>query len=162
MSVSTIFASLGEQHASPHHCIFHLDGPFHELLADVWVLGTRDYAGVFATASVDNVRLWNTATGEELLRIQVPNLECHCCVFSVDGKAIITGVFFLQRIRWFKQPICSPCTHFFVASVRGVQVYMGWRFPSPSPTVNGMHALWEVWVPCMDLIHCGLCVPLSP
>ncbi|KAI8467381.1 MAG: flagellar associated protein [Monoraphidium minutum] len=49
------------------------------------------YSEVFATAAPGCVRLWHLDSGRELLRIAVPNLECRCLVFSVDGKAIISG-----------------------------------------------------------------------
>mmetsp|Transcript_7857 Transcript_7857/g.22457 ORF Transcript_7857/g.22457 Transcript_7857/m.22457 type:complete len:631 (+) Transcript_7857:239-2131(+) len=49
------------------------------------------YSAVFATASRGEIRVWNIQTCRELLRIVVPNLECHCVRFLPDGKAIISG-----------------------------------------------------------------------
>ncbi len=46
---------------------------------------------IVATASIDNVRLWNLMTSEELLRISVPNMECLCIAFRKDGSSVITG-----------------------------------------------------------------------
>ncbi len=51
----------------------------------------HDYSDVFATCSLNDIRIWNTNNRQELLRIQVPNLECHCVSFSYDGKTIISG-----------------------------------------------------------------------
>lgn len=50
-----------------------------------------NYSDVFATASEQNIRVWNSKTRQELLRVQVPNLECHCICFSSNGKHIISG-----------------------------------------------------------------------
>ena len=49
------------------------------------------YSEVFATASTQDIRVWNASTFTELLRIQVGNLDCHCITFSKDGKSIISG-----------------------------------------------------------------------
>lgn len=50
-----------------------------------------NYSDVFATCSLNDIRVWNAKNRQELLRIQVPNLECHCVCFSVDGKSILSG-----------------------------------------------------------------------
>jgi len=49
------------------------------------------YSEVFATCSVTDIRVWNAATRQELLRIQVPNMECYCLAFQRDGKTIVSG-----------------------------------------------------------------------
>merc|ERR1711879_25242 len=46
---------------------------------------------VFATCSVADIRVWNASTRQELLRIQVPNMECYCVDFMRDGKSIVSG-----------------------------------------------------------------------
>jgi cilia- and flagella-associated protein 52 len=46
---------------------------------------------VFATASDNDIRVWNTNTSTELLRIAVPNLECKCITFKKDGTSLISG-----------------------------------------------------------------------
>lgn len=51
----------------------------------------RGYSELFATCSVNDIRVWHSKTRNELLRIQVPNLECLCVVFSPDGKSIVSG-----------------------------------------------------------------------
>lgn len=51
----------------------------------------RGYSELFATASAQDIRVWHARTRNELLRIQVPNLECYCVVFAPDGKSIISG-----------------------------------------------------------------------
>ncbi|RKP20142.1 WD40 repeat-like protein [Rozella allomycis CSF55] len=35
--------------------------------------------------------IWNAKTGQELLRIHVPNLECLCITFNYEGSSLITG-----------------------------------------------------------------------
>jgi len=49
------------------------------------------YSGVFVTSSVSDIRVWNAATRQELLRIQVPNMECYCVCFMRDGKSLVSG-----------------------------------------------------------------------
>jgi WD40 repeat protein len=49
------------------------------------------YSELFATCSINDIRVWNTKTRQELLRIEVPGLECFCVFFSNDGKSILSG-----------------------------------------------------------------------
>eukprot|EP00929_Paragymnodinium_shiwhaense_P112306 TRINITY_DN8056_c0_g1_i1.p1 TRINITY_DN8056_c0_g1~~TRINITY_DN8056_c0_g1_i1.p1 ORF type:complete len:618 (-),score=119.92 TRINITY_DN8056_c0_g1_i1:423-2276(-) len=49
------------------------------------------YSEVFATCGLTDIRVWNAATRQELLRIQVPNMECYCLEFMRDGRSIISG-----------------------------------------------------------------------
>mmetsp|Transcript_43167 Transcript_43167/g.134230 ORF Transcript_43167/g.134230 Transcript_43167/m.134230 type:complete len:350 (+) Transcript_43167:874-1923(+) len=49
------------------------------------------YSDVFATCSISDIRVWNAQTRQELLRIQVPNMECHCLDFMRDGRSIVSG-----------------------------------------------------------------------
>jgi len=50
-----------------------------------------NYSDVFATCSINDIRVWNAKNRQELLRIQVPNLECYCVTFMNDGKSILSG-----------------------------------------------------------------------
>jgi len=43
------------------------------------------------TSSVGDIRVWNVRSKQELLRIQVPNLECLCCQITKSGSTIISG-----------------------------------------------------------------------
>ena len=43
------------------------------------------------TSSRGDIRIWNTKINKELLRIQVPNLECLCSLVSPSGASIISG-----------------------------------------------------------------------
>eukprot|EP01038_Epipyxis_sp_PR26KG_P007264 gene7264-9903_t len=43
------------------------------------------------TSSVGDIRIWNTNAKQELLRIQVPNLECLCSLVTPSGSSIISG-----------------------------------------------------------------------
>lgn len=49
------------------------------------------YSEVFATCSITDIRVWQATTRQELLRIQVPNMECFCIDFMRDGRSIISG-----------------------------------------------------------------------
>lgn len=51
----------------------------------------KNYSGVFVTSSCSDLRVWNAKTRQELLRIEVPNMECHAINFLFDGTAILTG-----------------------------------------------------------------------
>jgi WD40 repeat protein len=49
------------------------------------------YSEVFATCSIADIRVWNASTRQELLRIQVPNMECYCLDFMRDGRSVVSG-----------------------------------------------------------------------
>lgn len=49
------------------------------------------YSELFATCSLNDIRVWNATTRQELLRIEVPGLECYCVYFMADGKSILSG-----------------------------------------------------------------------
>mmetsp|Transcript_52386 Transcript_52386/g.60172 ORF Transcript_52386/g.60172 Transcript_52386/m.60172 type:complete len:666 (-) Transcript_52386:64-2061(-) len=61
----------------------------HEKINDIAF--PYNYSDVFATCSVNDIRVWNAKNRQELLRIQVPNLECNCVAFMNDGKSILGG-----------------------------------------------------------------------
>jgi WD40 repeat protein len=42
----------------------------------------NDLSEVFATCGLAQIRIWHLRTCRELLRISVPNLECHCVTFT--------------------------------------------------------------------------------
>lgn len=50
-----------------------------------------EFSELFATCGIGSVRVWHLATCRELLRIAVPNLECHCVAFMDDGRSIVSG-----------------------------------------------------------------------
>ena len=49
------------------------------------------YSDLFATCSVNDIRVWNAKTRQELLRIEVPGLECFTVKFMNDGRSILSG-----------------------------------------------------------------------
>lgn len=55
------------------------------------VVFPHGYSDVFATCSLNDIRIWNAKNRHEILRIQVPTVECHCIAFMRDGKSIISG-----------------------------------------------------------------------
>jgi WD40 repeat protein len=46
---------------------------------------------LIVTSSIGDVRVWNVRISQELLRIQVPNLECFCAVVSPSGSTLLSG-----------------------------------------------------------------------
>jgi len=46
---------------------------------------------LIVTSSKGDIRVWNTKSRQELLRIQVPTLECFCSVVSPTGGSLISG-----------------------------------------------------------------------
>ncbi|CAN0449815.1 unnamed protein product, partial [Ectocarpus sp. 12 AP-2014] len=46
---------------------------------------------LFITCSVADIRVWNATLRQELLRIQVPNLECFCVGITRSGGTIVSG-----------------------------------------------------------------------
>jgi WD40 repeat protein len=46
---------------------------------------------LIVTSSFGDVRIWNTRSMKELLRIQVPNLDCICTLVTPTGSSVITG-----------------------------------------------------------------------
>jgi WD40 repeat protein len=46
---------------------------------------------LIVTSSRGDIRIWNTKARQELLRIQVPNLECLCNLVTPSGTAILSG-----------------------------------------------------------------------
>ncbi len=46
---------------------------------------------MFATASDTDIRIWNSETTQELIKIVVPNLECKSIIFNKSGTSLISG-----------------------------------------------------------------------
>jgi hypothetical protein len=46
---------------------------------------------LIVTSSKGDIRIWNTRSKQEILRIQVPNLECLCSLVSPTGSVLISG-----------------------------------------------------------------------
>ena len=51
------------------------------------------YSDCFATCSKSEIRVWNTQTSQELLRIDIPNMTCNALDFMRNGKSIVSGRF---------------------------------------------------------------------
>ncbi|XP_013789234.2 cilia- and flagella-associated protein 52-like [Limulus polyphemus] len=51
----------------------------------------HDCSQLFATCSKEHIRIWNISSGQELLRVTVPNMTCHSIEFMRDGKSIISA-----------------------------------------------------------------------
>lgn len=49
------------------------------------------YSELFATCGGSDIRVWNSRNCVEMLRIQVPNVECLCITFTVCGTQIVSG-----------------------------------------------------------------------
>uniref|UniRef100_S4RY15 Cilia- and flagella-associated protein 52 n=1 Tax=Petromyzon marinus TaxID=7757 RepID=S4RY15_PETMA len=52
---------------------------------------TSGTSELFATCSSQDIRVWHTQSGKELLRITVPNMTCHSIQFARNGKNIVSG-----------------------------------------------------------------------
>ena len=50
-----------------------------------------NYSDVFATCSLNDIRIWNAKNRTELLRIHNPNCECYTVNFMRDGKSVVSG-----------------------------------------------------------------------
>lgn len=61
----------------------------HEHINDIAF--PQGYSEVFATCGSSDIRVWHINEARELLRIQVPNVECICVAFFSDGGSIISG-----------------------------------------------------------------------
>ena len=48
-------------------------------------------AEIFITSSSQDIRVWNAKLRQELLRIQVPNLDCACVGITPNGSTIVSG-----------------------------------------------------------------------
>ncbi|XP_030842134.1 cilia- and flagella-associated protein 52 [Strongylocentrotus purpuratus] len=46
---------------------------------------------LFVTSSKNDIRVWETASCKELMRINVPNMECHAVCIMPDGKSIVSA-----------------------------------------------------------------------
>lgn len=46
---------------------------------------------LFITCSKNDIRIWNCAKRQELLRIQVPNITCNCICLDPLGRTILSG-----------------------------------------------------------------------
>ncbi|XP_060723217.1 cilia- and flagella-associated protein 52 [Tachysurus vachellii] len=62
------------------HCSAVWDAAFPE--------GTSE---LFASCSQDDIRVWNTESSKELLRIRVPNMTCNAIGFMRDGRSIYSA-----------------------------------------------------------------------
>jgi len=50
-----------------------------------------DCSELFLTSSGSDIRVWNARLRQELLRIQVPNLDCTCIELTQNGGTIVSG-----------------------------------------------------------------------
>ncbi|CAM9441910.1 unnamed protein product [Chrysoparadoxa australica] len=55
------------------------------------VVFPKDCSSLFVTCSTFDIRVWNAKLKQELLRIQVPNLECTCVGITSSGATIVSG-----------------------------------------------------------------------
>jgi len=55
------------------------------------VVFPKDCSDLFITSSHESIRVWNTALGAELLRIQIPNIQCECITINDIGTVIVSG-----------------------------------------------------------------------
>ena len=46
---------------------------------------------LIVTSSKGDIRIWNTKVKQEIIRIQVPNLDCLCSLVTPSGSSIVSG-----------------------------------------------------------------------
>jgi len=51
----------------------------------------KNCSELFVTASTEDIRIWNTAKKQELLRIRVPNLTCRAIEVTPSGTSVLSG-----------------------------------------------------------------------
>ena len=51
----------------------------------------RSCSELFVTCAAEDARIWHAGSGQELLRMVVPNMVCQCVQVSADGSMVITG-----------------------------------------------------------------------
>lgn len=51
----------------------------------------KNFSEVFACCGNEQIKIWALKKRQELLRIVVSGVECHCVYFSEDGKMIVSG-----------------------------------------------------------------------
>ncbi|XP_063235469.1 cilia- and flagella-associated protein 52 [Bacillus rossius redtenbacheri] len=51
----------------------------------------HNYPKKFLTSSKNDIRVWETETSRELIRITVQNFSCTCVRLTYDGKSIVSG-----------------------------------------------------------------------
>jgi WD40 repeat protein len=57
----------------------------------ILILNYSGSSELFATCSFEDIRVWHSATNQELLRIKVQNKTCTSIAFSRDGSSIVSG-----------------------------------------------------------------------
>merc|ERR1712139_492245 len=66
--------------------------PVHDIcFPPALAVGAKDASRLFVTCSDNDIRVWLTDLKQEALRIQVPNLSCHCITIPTSGSLIISG-----------------------------------------------------------------------
>lgn len=73
---------------SVRNLYLHLTGHPSEVKQVVF---PRSCSEVFVTCSAEDIRVWHTATGRELLRMSVPNFICQCVCLTEDDTTIVSG-----------------------------------------------------------------------
>ncbi|XP_043195551.1 cilia- and flagella-associated protein 52-like [Amphibalanus amphitrite] len=51
----------------------------------------RACSELFVTCASEDTRIWHAPSGQELMRMAVPNMVCQCVQVTADGSTVITG-----------------------------------------------------------------------
>ena len=51
----------------------------------------RACSELFVTCASEDARIWHAPSGQELMRMAVPNMVCQCVQVTADGSTVITG-----------------------------------------------------------------------
>lgn len=95
------------------------------LCVSVFVVVFRDCSELFATSSKNDLRVWDSETRKELLRIVVPNMTCNAFSIISDGRSIVTGSYY-RLVGWL---VCLMVSNMFLLpSDLLVSRYLGLQF----------------------------------
>ncbi|KAJ8898214.1 hypothetical protein PR048_003574 [Dryococelus australis] len=79
----------------------------------------NNYTKKFLTSSKNDIRVWETKTSQELIRITVANFCCTCVQLTYDGKSIVSG-WNDGSVRSFTPQTGRPIYHIHKAHGRGI------------------------------------------
>ena len=56
-----------------------------------FLFGHSGFSELLVTCALEEIRVWNTVTGQELCRYTVPNMTCNAICITRDGRNIFSG-----------------------------------------------------------------------
>lgn len=114
---------------------------------------------IFITASIQDIRVWNSTLRQELLRIRVPNLTCYAVQLTPSGSSIISA-WSDGKIRAFypetgKLKFTIPDAHVdgvtALATCNDNDLGQSWRLVSGGK--DGRVRVWKITLSHQTMIH---------